>query len=91
MRDLGHNLTCTGFGRQESGITNGRTFIIPSEDLREESEQRTVLIELSGQASQYDLEGVFIACNYHFLTESNRDQPQYASKQDLEVWFPVVP
>ena len=88
---MGHNLVCTGFGRKESGITNGRTFIVPSEDLKEESEQRTVLLELTSQASQYDLEGVFLACNFYLLTDSGKDQPQYGSKQDLETWFPVVP
>ena len=83
-------LSVTGQDREDSGITDGLSIVIPYEDLKADNcEVRTIGLRLARPPLHYDLKGLYLAVQLNFLTDSNQRFPQYGLKQDLEYWFNI--
>ena len=90
LRRADECLTVSEYGREDSGIARERNVVIPYEDLRDERETRSVILELSSRIRRFDTTGLYVSCRFYFLSDSNDEIPQYGVRQSFETWFEVV-
>ena len=78
------------FSRRKSGLTDGHAISIPYEDLEQgHREVKSVLVTLKNPHHDIDLQGLYLAIQFFFITDANEKFPQYAVKQDYEYWFSI--